>query len=172
MIPLDRKKWIERRKQIPDSLRREKESAIARNVAPYLKGKVAMYHAVRGEVDLSSYIDEKDAYFPHTEENTLVFYRETEEKRTGRFGIPEPLPEQAIEPNQLDVIVCPVVAFDHTKRIGYGAGYYDRYLPRTHALTIGLAFDCQECDDIVWHESDWELDMMITETRVLKRRTK
>jgi 5-formyltetrahydrofolate cyclo-ligase len=61
------------------------------------------------------------------------------------FGVPEPppLPETVVHPAMLDVIVVPLLAHDQGgHRVGYGAGYYDRFLAlcRPDAITVGLSF--------------------------------
>ena len=83
------------------------------------------------------------------------------------FGILEPKNvNQKIIP---DVIMVPLVAFDrHLNRIGYGKGYYDRYLSRLirskkSVLTIGLAFSFQKYKKIPTIKSDIKLDYILTE---------
>ncbi len=71
------------------------------------------------------------------------------------------------EEKDLDVILVPVVGFFETYRMGYGKGYYDRYLKNSSALKIGLAFDVQEMVFDV-KPTDIELDMIITESRILR----
>ena len=69
-------------------------------------------------------------------------------------------------PENIDVIVCPVVAFDkHNNRLGYGGGYYDRYLPRlmSDTIKIGVAFSCQEVEEVPTAEFDVPLDVVVTE---------
>ena len=65
------------------------------------------------------------------------------------------------------MILVPVVGFFETYRMGYGKGYYDRYLKNSSALKIGLAFDVQEMVFDV-KPTDIELDMIITESRILR----
>lgn len=76
-------------------------------------------------------------------------------------------PFDMVKPEDIDVIVCPVVAFDKKgNRLGYGGGYYDRYLPRLKPSTfkIGVAFSCQEVEQIPTDAFDVPLDAIITES--------
>jgi len=88
------------------------------------------------------------------------------------FGIMEPkhnlLEKANIE--DIDLIIVPGVAFDeHCNRIGFGAGYYDRFLPRKtkNTPTIGIAYDYQLIDTIPQGVYDVPLDCIITEKRIV-----
>jgi 5-formyltetrahydrofolate cyclo-ligase len=91
---------------------------------------------------------------------------------TGRYGIYEPRKEciRIIDPKEINLIIVPGVVFDKNKnRIGYGAGYYDRFLSliSRDCLTIGVAFEIQLLNEIPFDENDVVLDMIITEERKL-----
>lgn len=67
--------------------------------------------------------------------------------RPTSFGAVEPLAPERLEPGSLDVVGVPGVAFDrHGRRIGYGGGYYDRFLRGLAAFTVGIAFGLQVID--------------------------
>ena len=81
------------------------------------------------------------------------------------YGIPEPISNKVIYP---DIILVPLVAFDkYLNRIGYGGGFYDRYLKkikkRKKILTIGLAYSFQRVKKIEAEQNDIKLDFIITE---------
>jgi 5-formyltetrahydrofolate cyclo-ligase len=90
----------------------------------------------------------------------------------GSFSIREPRPNAPrIEPASVDVIFVPAVAFDHRGyRIGYGGGFYDRFLADLPSgpLRIGLAFDEQVLDEVPVQPHDEPVDMIVTPTRVLR----
>ncbi len=76
---------------------------------------------------------------------------------------------EMLEPEAVDLAVVPGVAFDkHCNRMGYGAGYYDRFLPqlRSECLKAGVAFDIQLAEQLPTDEFDFKLDMVITESRI------
>ena len=81
------------------------------------------------------------------------------------YGIPEPTSNKVIYPNFL---LVPLVAFDkHFNRIGYGGGFYDRYIKKikknNKVITIGLAYSYQKVREIQTNENDIKLDFIITE---------
>jgi len=104
---------------------------------------------------------------------TLTHYKLTPETPLieNRWGIPEPVGNEqlAINSEQIDLVLVPLLAFDRRgHRIGYGGGYYDRFLARCRpdCLKIGLSlFDpVEEIQDI--EETDVSLNACITPERV------
>jgi 5-formyltetrahydrofolate cyclo-ligase len=66
--------------------------------------------------------------------------------KINQFGIPEPTSSKKIYP---DILLVPLVAYDnHLNRLGYGGGFYDRYIEKIEkikkVIKIGLAFSCQK----------------------------
>ena len=81
-----------------------------------------------------------------------------------KFGIPEPISKMVKYP---DVLLVPLVAFDKSfNRIGYGGGFYDRYIKkirkRKKVLTIGFAYSFQKVKKIPTSKYDIKLDLIIT----------
>ena len=86
------------------------------------------------------------------------------------FGIPQPIKLKKVYP---DVLFVPIVAFDkHRNRIGYGGGFYDRYIKKISkikkCLTIGLAFSHQKVNKIQTENFDMKLDLIFTEKFIQK----
>lgn len=109
-------------------------------------------------------------------EKKLIPYQITDIKngiQYSSYNIREPKPEYSsvVDIKDLDVIIVPAVAYDkNCYRLGYGGGFYDRFLenigPKT--ITIGIAFDLQIFDEIPRENHDAQLDYIITESRMLK----
>ena len=92
-----------------------------------------------------------------------------------RFGLLEPDPDslQPADPNEADVIIVPGVAFDREcRRVGFGGGYYDRLLSRTHAATIALSYEGQFVEKVPTDSKDMPVDIIVTESRVYRARSR
>lgn len=86
------------------------------------------------------------------------------------FGVPEPIgSEIPADADAVDTIILPMLGFDRKGgRIGYGAGYYDRFLSKHHNMRkIGVAFGCQEVGSIPVDENDIPMDLIITEDGIV-----
>jgi len=96
--------------------------------------------------------------------NFFVWYT-NDPLNINEYGIPEPITNRMIFP---DVLLVPLVAYDKNfNRVGYGGGFYDRYIKRTkkikNILTIGLAFSYQKVKKIPIEKNDIKIDFIITE---------
>lgn len=173
----------------PSAVMRASESAARRAIAlPELTvaNRIAAYRAVRGEIDCAPIVQwawqsGRRVYLPVTRPpRTMVFarWRHDDEFLTSSFGIAEPLPTaQRIAATRLDVVLVPLVAFDHDgHRLGHGAGYYDatfefrRNRRRTRPLLVGLAHPFQELEHIDEQEWDVSLDIVVTAQETLRVR--
>lgn len=111
--------------------------------------------------------DGKRVAVPKIENGSMEFYyiKGYEDLKEGTFGILEPVGcEMASETDAL--LIMPGVAFDKDNhRIGYGGGYYDRYLKRENShFKIALAFDFQIFEAVTYEEHDICPDLVLTET--------
>jgi 5-formyltetrahydrofolate cyclo-ligase len=87
------------------------------------------------------------------------------------FGAMEPTSAEIVRPTEIDVVIAPGVAFDRNGgRIGYGGGFYDRFLRTVRADTpvIGLAFAVQLVDEIPRGEHDRLVDVVVTEEELIR----
>ncbi|MGH7563785.1 MAG: 5-formyltetrahydrofolate cyclo-ligase [Gemmatimonadota bacterium] len=88
----------------------------------------------------------------------------------GPMGLQEPDPARAalVEPGAIDLAIVPGIGFDRQgRRIGFGAGYYDRFLATTDALRVALAFSLQMVAWIPQGPDDETVDWIVTETEVI-----
>ncbi|MGL5311680.1 MAG: 5-formyltetrahydrofolate cyclo-ligase [Peptostreptococcaceae bacterium] len=90
----------------------------------------------------------------------------------GAYGIREPKEECSpkVDLKDIDVVIVPAVAYDEDcYRLGYGGGFYDRFLEklRDDAVTVGIAFDLQIFDSVPKETHDAQLNYIITETRTI-----
>jgi len=78
-----------------------------------------------------------------------------------KYGIPEPTSEKIMNPS---ILLVPLLAFDkNNNRIGYGGGFYDRYIKRNKKIiTIGLAYSVQKVNKIITNEHDMKLNYVVT----------
>lgn len=124
--------------------------------------------------------DQKTVYVPRVEQKSLEFFEIHDLNRLvpSKFGVPEPEPDYEhiyapLNQAQKDcsLMVMPGLAFDlRGNRVGYGAGYYDRYLSRfanNQFIKIAVAFDFQVIDQIPAEEFDVIMDAIITPTRII-----
>lgn len=92
------------------------------------------------------------------------------EFQKGHLGIDEPLERTPASLETLDAVIIPLSAFDRTgTRLGYGMGFYDRFLhnlPR-RVERIGLAFQVQEIPHIPALTHDEPLDLVVTENAII-----
>jgi len=95
--------------------------------------------------------------------------------RKGRFGVSEPVDQEWVRVEELDVVIVPGVAFDKRGcRLGHGAGHFDRLLrvEETRSITpplrIGLAFDFQVLEEVPCAEHDVPMQVVVTERRTIR----
>ena len=90
--------------------------------------------------------------------------------KINKHGIAEPISAKRIYP---DIIFVPLVAYDDDlNRLGYGGGFYDRYLEKIvnikKILKIGLGFSYQELKKIPINKYDKKLDLIVTEKKIIQ----
>lgn len=170
-----------RREEIPLGERREKSYHITKHLEKLLSdySVILAYVAKEPEVETMVIINhllekEKKVIVPiiQKETKTLRFsYLESiSELEPGTFMVPEPHKyEKPADPKTIEVAILPVVGFDRNgNRLGYGAGYYDRFLEKyPNLVKIGIAFACQETHNIPVEPFDAKMDYVVTEGGVI-----
>ncbi len=136
---------------------------------------VGLYSSFNGEVateEIFSYLKKsgvKVVYPKVIRTSVMEFYsiRDLRDLVKGTYGILEPpLKEEKTEP---DIIIVPGLAFSEDgDRLGYGGGYYDRYLEGKNVLKIGLCYQ-DLIANIETDEYDIKMDYVITEEKIYKK---
>jgi 5-formyltetrahydrofolate cyclo-ligase len=92
----------------------------------------------------------------------------------GAYGIPEPKEDTELVPaEEIDIVILPCVGCDRQcRRIGHGAGYYDRYLTkvRKDCFTMALCYEEALADEVPAEEHDMPVDAVVTEKTVYRWR--
>jgi 5-formyltetrahydrofolate cyclo-ligase len=91
----------------------------------------------------------------------------------GAYGITEPAPRfcRAVPEKMIDLVIVPAVAYDKKcRRIGYGGGYYDRWLEKIPmGARVGIAFDRQIVNELPQYPGDKRVGTVVTEKRLVRR---
>lgn len=177
-----RKKYLTIRRDL--NKREEKAAAVAAklfSMPEYTSAKtVAIYYSMASELSTdhirhAAIAEGKQVALPRTFGDYMNFYLigEGEKMTRSDFGVWEPLEnaEKLIDPQSIDLIIVPGLAFDRDlNRLGFGRGFYDRYLSKTDAFKIGICYDAQIApkNEIPTDEYDVKMDRIITEKEVIE----
>lgn len=137
------------------------------------KARVIMgFSSIKNEVNLMPFLEElrkeKTIVLPRVmdkENMEAIEYRGKEYTSSGPFGIVEPVGEP-FDPYRIDVVLVPGLVFDYKGyRLGYGRGYYDRFLPRLRkdAFLCGICYDFQVVETVYPHEADFPVHWIVTD---------
>ncbi len=142
------------------------------------KGIIGGYFPVNYEIDDLDILREfeKKKYkisLPVIQKNNQMYFYSWSFKKylqINKYGIPEPDKNKIVYP---DVLLVPMVAFDHKRyRLGYGGGYYDRYISmitsKKNFISIGLAFDFQKVKRLPVNKFDKKVDVVVTNKKIYK----
>ena len=147
-----------------------------KKIEPFRKAvKIGAYYPIGSEAMTQDIIQEllsvgKHVYLPKTRGDMMEFRRilEFASLEQGQFDIFEPKENCPID-NELDVILVPTVGITTSgRRLGYGHGFYDRFLASSKAVTISLTLEKQIVRNIPREDHDKIIDWIVTEDRVIK----
>ena len=166
-----RNKYKQIRKNIKD---KEKLDSIIFNKIVSLKeykksNLILTYVSLKEEVDTIELIKHslnrgKQVAVPKCEGNDIVFYyiNNLYDLEEGKFGILEPKTNEVVNKFDNSICIIPGIAFDkENNRLGYGKGFYDRFLENYKGIKIGLTYRECICDKIDTDENDVKMDMII-----------
>ena len=153
------------------------------NIYSYLKKKnynlkiIGGYYPTNYEIDdleILNYFFDKGSTISLPKikkKNQMEFYEwyQNDPLLINKYGIPEPLTNYRVYP---DILFVPLVAFDtEFNRLGYGGGFYDRYIQKISKIKkvvkVGLAFSFQKLKTIPVNKHDKKLDIIITEKDII-----
>ena len=175
---LIRKKYLNKRKKHYFSINKNFFNPLIKIIKQKFKNKkidVSIYYPSFFEVNVLKFQDIsffKNLNFslPIIEKNnSMNFYKwqKNDILTINKFGVPEPIKSKKKIPS---IILVPLIAYDKSKnRIGYGKGYYDRYLNKylrlnkKKILTVGVAFSFQKHHKLPINKKDFKLDYILTE---------
>lgn len=172
------------RQNIPALQRHEYDKAIAHKFLSLevtsIAKTVALYASCKGEVDTTMIFEtlkraNKTVCYPKVlDTRKMSFYKvcSLNELKPCFVGIPEPEIDKTkyIEPEEIDLIVVPGVAFDtKCRRIGYGGGFYDTFLSSNtcNFVKVALCYEVQVFEEVVTNKHDIKMDVIVTEKRVI-----
>lgn len=171
-----------------DSLDSEYREACDNSIAQFLflseeysfAKEIFVYVSARSEVDTFAVInralaDGKKVAVPHCRDGLMNFYYigSTDELVCSQFGIPTVDVNKAVIAVPCDETLCvvPALSFDREgNRLGYGGGYYDRFLALNKVKTAGLCREVSVADSLPAEKYDVKIDCVITEKSVIRRR--
>lgn len=132
---------------------------------------IGCYVSLTGEVDtlelISILLQTHRVCVPKVEGQVMHFYeiQSLDDLKEGHFHVLEPITKKKIFPQDIDLMIVPMLAYDQNlNRVGYGKGYYDCYFASGfQGYKLGLAFSFQYIDYINTNQYDQPLDEIINE---------
>ena len=178
-----RKKYLKIRKENYFEIDKKFFSPLLKLIKKNIKKKsiiIALYYPSNFELNVLKVLELK--YFSHQlillpiveKNNFMNFYQwsKNDVLTVNEYGMLEPIRTKAKIP---DIIIVPMLAFDKEKfRLGYGKGYYDRYLNKyikqykQDIMTVGVAFSFQKHNKLPINKNDVKLDFILTEKGIYK----
>jgi len=152
--------------------------ATLRHIPELQRARTVMaYAAIKQEADINEYWlsllnENKTVVLPRVKGKDMEAVRFDGWERTipGPFGIREPEGEP-FPPKLIEAVLVPGVVFDRRGyRLGYGKGYYDRFLSALPPDTFfcGIAFELQLVDEVYPTERDVRMHALVTESRIIR----
>jgi 5-formyltetrahydrofolate cyclo-ligase len=161
---------------LPDDLEASSDAVCARLAAfpPLREAHTAMgYLAFRSEIDLKALFGVLSGIrwvMPRVAGHRMIVHTYDPDRLVRhRFGMMEPDPcLPVVEPDEIDVVLVPGVAYDRRGgRLGFGGGYYDRFLPTTPALRVGIAHSSCLAEEIPCGPLDQRMDWVATPAELI-----
>ena len=174
------------RDSMPEDERSVKSERISDSVTGTPEYKAArdvlIYVSTGSEADTTELIkkcfeDKKNVYVPkvYGKEMRFISIGSLDELTPGYYGIMEPVSDEPVwEKGSRDtyndsLCIMPGLAFDRKfNRIGYGGGFYDKFLEKAQVYKMAVCYDCQIVEHIDAQDTDIKPDMIVTDMEVIK----
>lgn len=174
------------RDSMPEDERSVKSAKITDNVTGIPEYKAArdilIYVSTGSEADTTELIkrcfeDKKNVYVPkvYGKEMRFISIGSLDELASGYYGIMEPVSDEPVwekcsrDTYNDSLCIMPGLAFDRKfNRIGYGGGFYDKFLEKTQVYKMAVCYDCQIVECIDAQDTDIKPDMIVTDMEVIK----
>lgn len=153
----------------------QKSQIILNNLSCVLNNEryknILIFMEIKNEVGISNITNQyknKNFFIPKTFKDGSMKINPLEKDKLSKnkFGILESEDTNYVDPEILDLIIVPGIAFDQNlNRIGYGKGFYDKFLTslKKNVLKVGVCYDFQLYDKIQSDSTDVKMDLIITE---------
>ena len=160
---LSKKKVSTSSKEIVKKIIGSKEFKKAKNIL--------IYSSNDNEPDLSELLKAKGKTFayPLCEGDKLIplIPKTVDSFVEGKYGIKEPIKSESKLMKDIDMIICPLVAFDEKlNRLGRGKGYYDRFLKGCDAIVVGVGYEFQKVKSVPVDENDCPINIVYSEDKI------
>ncbi|MFM8658940.1 MAG: 5-formyltetrahydrofolate cyclo-ligase [Candidatus Nitrosotenuis sp.] len=174
-----RKQFLEKRDWISADLMEISSKQIRKSlgrIEQYRKAQtIACYHSTGSEVRTHEIMQEilshgKVLALPRVEGENLVFceVKKFEDLEKGEFGIMEPK-QYCKKIDNFDLVIVPAVAMaKNGQRLGYGMGFYDRFLSDKKIPTIALAYSQSIAKNIPHEKDDVKISIIVTENEIIR----
>lgn len=167
-----RKKYKEKRDNIKNKVTKNNliYQKVINNKDILFSKTLLIYISINSEVDtikiINYFLNTKNIAVPKIIDNNMYFCYVTNlnELTSGKYNIPEPTNENIVTDFDNAICIVPGICYDKKNyRVGYGKGYYDRFLSKNKIKTIGLCY--KECmiEKIDNDKYDYKIDEVITE---------
>jgi 5-formyltetrahydrofolate cyclo-ligase len=175
-----REQFLQKRLAMPESEWRDRSDALVDQMLAWMKGRTfdhyILYRSFRREPSLdrlAAILPLEDTFYPRIQGKTMNFYSTAGGFVSNRFGLDEPEAHPARELQVFSpktLLIIPALAFDHQCfRLGYGGGFFDRFLDHKVLTTLGVAFDSFLVHELPREVHDQPVQTVISDKRVLTR---
>jgi 5-formyltetrahydrofolate cyclo-ligase len=178
-----REQLLQKRLTMPETEWKDRSDALLDQMLAWMKGQTfdhyILYRSFRREPSLerlAAILPADDTFYPRIQGKAMNFYSTAGSFETNRFGLEEPEAHPARELQIFSaktLLIIPAVAYDHQGfRLGYGGGFFDRFLNGKVLTTLGVLFDKFLVHELPREAHDQPVQIVITDKRVLTRSPK